>query len=81
MTVQEKEQAKAEVERLCELLEENEVPYTLNGYHVTFNNRYGECTAYPSQTYDGLLRVTYTTICRCAKAEQALSACGVLEDE
>ena len=81
MTVQEKEQAKAEVERLCELLDEKGIQYEVNDHHVTFQNQYGKCTAYPSQTYDGLLRVTYTTICRCAKAEQALSACGVLEDE
>ena len=81
MTIQEKEHAKAELERVCKLLEGMGIEYEVHNPFVSFKNGFGDCFIFPSQTYDGKLRITYAAPAWCDTADEALTICGILEDE
>ena len=70
-----------EMERLKELLDKNGIDWEQSGTMslVTFDGPNGQCIAFPSQTYDGKMCLSYTTKAWCDTAEEALRLCGVLD--
>lgn len=70
-----------QMENLTKTLESMGVEFEQHeGGMVTFQNGSGECTVFPSQTYDGKLFVRYVGEKRVDTAIDALIACGMLRD-
>ena len=70
-----------QMENLTKALEDMGVGFERHeGGMVTFQNGSGECTVFPSQTYDGKLFVRYIGETRVDTAIDALIACGMLRD-
>ena len=70
-----------QMENLTKALEDMGVGFEQHeGGMVTFQNGSGECTVFPSQSYDGKLFVRYIGETRVDTAIDALIACGMLRD-
>ena len=70
-----------QMENLTNALESMGVGFEQHeGGMVTFQNGSGECTVFPSQSYDGKLFVRYIGETRVDTAIDALIACGMLRD-
>lgn len=82
MSLEEKERAMREFEKLVAWLEEKGVEYSVNEpSYVLFDNVTGECMVFPSQTFDGKLVAVYQVKERHDTAEEVLKACGLITDE
>lgn len=69
-----------QMENLTKTLESMGVEFKQHeGGMVTFQNASGECRVFPSQTYDGLLKVRFSGEGRVGTADAALRLCGVLQ--
>lgn len=72
---------KEQMDKLTEALAEIGIDFESHeGGMVTFQCNGGECSVFPSQTYDGKLFVRYVGQVRVDTATDALIACGVLKD-
>lgn len=75
MTLQEKQQANAEFERVKERLTELGVPWYQHRPFIEFQGENGTCRIWPSQTHDGKLAVTFTGKNWASTADGALELC------
>lgn len=72
----------AEMERLKQMLTEAGVEWEERGEGtpiVSFRHGTSNCRAFPSQTYDGKMCVSYEAKAWVDTAEEALGLCGVID--
>lgn len=82
MTIEQKDNTRQELERMKSLLDELGIEYEVSfPAYLSFSNANGECLAFPSQTYDDKLVIFYQVKEWCDTAEDALIACGVMEEK
>lgn len=75
MTLQEKQRASDEFERVKQLLTESGIPWYQHRPFIEFQGENGACRIWPSQTHDGMLTVTFTGKNWANTAEGALELC------
>lgn len=81
MTIEQKKETEKEFERVKSILDGMGIAYEVHRPYISFMDDDGnECMVFPSQTYDDKLVVSFRRKERFSNAEDALRACGVIDE-